>query len=157
MSDRLFVDSPSGPDAAGGNVSPALATRMLPLVARIAVDLQRAWRAWRDAVEAYELRALGDGSDTQEARDALGDVERCAADVEALRRELRPLGASCPSPRTARIEWSTEVDGMAGRLVWYPGDVVIRRWVPGDEPATAVRPLPGHEDPADAEESDAAR
>lgn len=157
MPDRTSIDLPTGPLADGGPVPAALATRMLPLVERIAVDLQRAWRAWRDAVESYETRALRDGSDTQEARDALGDVERCAADVEALRRELRPLGATCPSPRTARVEWTTEVEGVPGRLVWYPGDAEVRRWVPGDEPATAIRFLPGHEQPDDAHEPDAAR
>lgn len=157
MPDHVISDLPTGPAAEGGPTSPALATRMLPLVGRIAADLQRAWRAWRDAVESYETRALHEGSDTQAARDALGDVERCAADVESLRRELRPLGATCPSPRTARIEWATEVEGTPGRLVWYPGDVEVLRWVPGDEPATAIRFLPGHEQPADAHEPDTAR
>ncbi|MCU0626552.1 MAG: DUF2203 family protein [Gemmatimonadaceae bacterium] len=137
--------------------TPALATRMLPLVARIAHDLQRAWRAWREAVEAYELRALHDGSDTDGARDALGHVERCAADVEALRRELHPLGATCPSPRTARIEWRTVIDGAPGRLVWYPDDAEVRRWVPGDEPASALRIIPGLERPEDLESPDLAR
>lgn len=128
--------------AAAAHVSPALATRMLPLVARIAADLQDGWHAWREAVERYEATALADGSDTQAARDALAQVETRAAAVEALRRELVPLFATCPSPRTARIEWVTEIAGIPGRLVWYPGDDVVRRWVPASEAASALRELP---------------
>lgn len=145
MADETLTD----PAAPAGPTTPALATRMLPLIGKIAVDLQRGWRAWRDAVEAYELTALNDGSDTDAARDALGEVERRAADVEALRRELRPLGATCPSPRTARVEWATEIEGVAGRLVWYPGDDEVRHWIPGDEPASAIRVVPGMERPDD--------
>jgi hypothetical protein len=122
---------------------------MLPLVGRIALDLQQGWQRWRDAVEHYELVAAGDGSDTDGAREALAAVEQRAADVEALRRELRPLGASCPSPRTARIEWTTEIAGVAGRLVWYPGDGEVRHWIAGDEPASAIRVIPGMERPED--------
>ena len=142
--DPLVGPPPADPAVAPPSpVSPALATRMLPLVARIAADLQDGWQAWREAVEHYEATALAEGTDTQVARDALAHVERRAAAVEALRRELVPLAASCPSPRTARIEWLTEIAGIAGRLVWYPGDEVVRRWVPVSEAASSLRELPG--------------
>ncbi|MCC7054790.1 MAG: DUF2203 family protein [Gemmatimonadaceae bacterium] len=113
----------------------ALATRMLPLVERIVADLRVAWEAWRAAVTRYDtvLAALDADMDSQLSRTAHRDVRRRAAEVEALRRELEPLGATCRSPRNGRVEWLAVVDGMPSRLLWQPGEVSVTRWEPTDE------------------------
>jgi hypothetical protein len=105
-------------------VSESLATQMLPLVSRIVTDLREEWRAWRAAVSRYDavLATLDVDPESPLARVAEKDVRTRAAAVEALRDELRPLGATCPSPRTGRVEWVSMHDGVLERLVWHPGD-----------------------------------
>ena len=90
------------------DVSPtsmALATRMLPLVTRIVADLRTAWEAWRAAVTRYDtvLAAFDADMDSALARSARREVKQRAADVDALRLELVPLGATCRSPRSGRV------------------------------------------------------
>lgn len=108
----------------------ALATQMLPLVRRIVADLHVAWEAWRAAVTRYDsvLAALDADMDSQLARVAEAAVKRTAAEVDALRHELVPLGATCRSPRSGRIEWFAFVDGIPARLLWEPGEDTVTRW-----------------------------
>lgn len=112
----------------------ALATRMLPLVERIVADLRVAWEGWRSAVTRYDtvLAALDADMDSQLARTAHRDVRRRAAEVDALRRELEPLGATCRSPRNGRVEWAAVVDGVPSRLLWQPGEASVTRHEPSD-------------------------
>ena len=107
-----------------------LATQMLPLVTRIVADLRVAWEAWRTAVTRYDtvLAAIDADLDSQLARTAHKDVKRRAADVDALRQELVPLGATCRSPRSGRVEWLAYVDGIPARLLWQPGEATVSRW-----------------------------
>ncbi len=107
-----------------------LATQMLPLVRRIVADLRTAWETWRTAVTRYDtvLAAFDADMDSQLARTARRDVKLRAADVDALRQELVPLGASCRSPRSGRVEWQTVVDGIPARLLWEPGEDRVTRW-----------------------------
>jgi hypothetical protein len=116
------------PDAAPMTME--LATQMLPLVTRIVADLRVAWEAWRTAVTRYDtvLAALDADVDSQLARTAQRDVRRRAADVDALRQELAPLGAACRSPRLGRVEWSALVNGIPARLLWQPGETTVSRW-----------------------------
>jgi hypothetical protein len=116
------------PDAAPMTME--LATQMLPLVRRIVADLRLAWEAWRTAVTTYDtvLAALDADMDSQLARTAHRDVKRRAADVDALRQELVPLGASCRSPRSGAVEWYAYVDGIPARLLWQPGEERVTRW-----------------------------
>jgi Uncharacterized conserved protein (DUF2203) len=115
------------------DVSPtslALATRMLPLVTRIVADLRTAWEAWRAAVTRYDtvLAAFDADMDSALARSARREVKQRAADVDALRLELVPLGATCRSPRSGRVEWLGMVDGIPARLLWEPGELAVTRW-----------------------------
>ena len=104
-------------------VDAALATRMLPLISRIVADLRTAWFGWRAAVTRYDaaFAALRSEPESPLVRRAEEDVQMHAAAVEALREELRPLGAVCLSPRTGRVEWHTVRDGVAELLFWEPG------------------------------------
>ena len=107
-----------------------LATQMLPLVTRIVADLRMAWEAWRTAVTRYDtvLAANDADMDSKLARAAQRDVKRRAADVDALREELLPLGATCRSPRSGRVKWLTYIDGIPARLLWQPGEANVSRW-----------------------------
>jgi hypothetical protein len=118
----------SRPDAAP--MSMQLATQMLPLVQRIVADLKVAWEAWRAAVTRYDtvLAALDADMDSVLARTARKDVKVRAAEVDALRQELVPLGATCRSPRSGRVEWLAYVDGIPARLLWQPGEAAVTRW-----------------------------
>jgi hypothetical protein len=118
----------SRPDAAP--MSMQLATQMLPLVQRIVADLKVAWEAWRAAVTRYDtvLAALDADMDSVLARTARKDVKVRAAEVDALRQELVPLGATCRSPRSGRVEWLAYVDGIPARLLWQPGETAVTRW-----------------------------
>lgn len=93
-------------------------------------DLRTAWETWRTAVTRYDtvLAAFDADMDSQLARTARRDVKMRAADVDALRQELVPLGASCRSPRSGRVEWQTVVDGIPARLLWEPGEERVTRW-----------------------------
>ena len=107
-----------------------LATQMLPLVRRIIADLRVSWEAWRAAVTRYDtvLAALDADINSPLARTAHRDVKRHAAEIDALRQELAPLGASCRSPRSGRVEWFAFVDGIPARLLWQPGEDEVTRW-----------------------------
>jgi len=107
-----------------------LATQMLPLVRRIIADLRVSWEAWRAAVTRYDtvLAALDADINSPLARTAQRDVKRHAAEIDALRQELAPLGASCRSPRSGRVEWFAFVDGIPARLLWQPGEDEVTRW-----------------------------
>ncbi len=119
-----------GPRGDSPPMTMALATQMLPLVTRIVADLRVAWEAWRAAVTRYDtvLAALDADIDSHLARTAHRDVRQRAADVDALRQELAPLGATCRSPRTGRVEWFGVVDGIPARLLWHPGEEAVTRW-----------------------------
>jgi Uncharacterized conserved protein (DUF2203) len=119
-----------GPRTDVAPISMELATQMLPLVRRIVADLRVAWEAWRGAVTRYDsvLAAFDADMDSQLARTARKDVKLRAADVDALRQELVPLGATCRSPRSGRVEWQTVVDGIPARLLWEPGEARVTRW-----------------------------
>ena len=108
----------------------ALATSMLPLVTRIVADLRVAWESWRSAVTRYDtaLAEFDADVDSQLARTAQRDVKQRAAEVDALRQELVPLGATCRSPRSGRVEWPAHVDGIPARLLWQPGEASVTRW-----------------------------
>ena len=84
----------------------------------------------RTAVTRYDtvLAAIDADMDSQLARTAHKDVKRRAADVDALRQELVPLGATCRSPRSGRVEWLAYVDGIPARLLWQPGEATVSRW-----------------------------
>lgn len=131
-------------------VTTALATRMLPLVTRIAADVRVAWEHWRTAVAHYDavLAAIDADMDSPLARKAHTDVQVRAAEVEALRRELVPLGATCPSPRTGRVEWATTIDGVAACLVWEPGDERVTLWLPDPSAPDELQPVPDEDDPS---------
>jgi len=111
-------------------MSRQLATQMLPLVRRIVADLRVSWEAWRAAVTRYDtvLAALDADINSPLARTAHRDVKRHAAEIDALRQELAPLGASCRSPRSGRVEWFAFVDGIPARLLWQPGEDSVTRW-----------------------------
>lgn len=119
-----------GPRPGTAPMTMELATSMLPLVTRIVADLRVAWEAWRSAVTRYDtvLAEFDADVDSQLARAAQRDVKRRAADVDALRLELVPLGATCRSPRTGRVEWPAFVEGIPARLLWHPGEPSVTRW-----------------------------
>jgi hypothetical protein len=119
-----------GPRADAIPMTMELATQMLPLVTRIVADLRLAWEAWRAAVTRYDtvLAAFDADMDSPLARSARREVKSRAADVDALRQELVPLGATCRSPRSGKIEWLAVVDGIPARLLWQPGDERVSRW-----------------------------
>ena len=107
-----------------------LATSMLPLVTRIVADLRVTWESWRSAVTRYDtvLAEFDADMDSPLARTAQRDVKQRAAEVDALRQELVPLGATCRSPRSGRVEWPAYVDGIPARLLWQPGEASVTRW-----------------------------
>ncbi len=119
-----------GPRGDTAPMTMELATQMLPLVRRIVADLRVAWEAWRAAVTRYDtvLAALDADMDSSLARSAHRDVKVHAAEVDALRQELVPLGATCRSPRSGRVEWFAFVDGIPARLLWQPGEDAVTRW-----------------------------
>ena len=119
-----------GPRPGAAPMTMELASSMLPLVTRIVADLRIAWEAWRSAVTRYDavLAEFDTDMDSSLARTAQRDVQQRAADVDALRQELVPLGASCRSPRSGRVEWLAYVDGIPARLLWQPGDASVSRW-----------------------------
>lgn len=125
----------------------ALATQMLPLVRRIVADLRVSWEAWRAAVTQYDmvLAALDADMDSALARTAHREVKSRAAEIEALRQELAPLGASCRSPRSGRVEWLAFVDGIPARLLWEPGEDTVTRWE-GRDSGVALELDEGEED-----------
>ena len=112
------------------NMTLALATQMLPLVSRIVADLRTSWESWRAAVNRYDevMAALDSDMHSTIALEAQRHVRRCASDVDALRRELEPLGATCRSPRTGRVEWPAVTDATAVRLLWQPGESAVTRF-----------------------------
>ena len=128
----------------------ALATQMLPLVRRIVADLRDAWESWRAAVTRYDtvLAALDADMESQLARTAQRDVKRHAADIESLRQELAPLGATCRSPRSGRVEWLSVVDGIPARLLWQPGEDEVTRWEGRDGAAVPDRDDSDEDDPS---------
>lgn len=119
-----------GPRSGAPPMTMELATSMLPLVSRIVADLRVAWEAWRSAVTRYDsvLAEFDADMDSPLAREAQRAVKTRAADVDALRAELLPLGATCRSPRVGRVEWLAYVDGIPARLLWQPGETSITRW-----------------------------
>ena len=118
------------PRAGPASVTMALATQMLPLVRRIVADLRVEWDAWRAAVTRYDtvLAAFDVEMESPAARAARRDVKSHAAEIDAMRQELVPLGASCRSPRSGRVEWLSVVDGIPARLLWVPGEESVTRW-----------------------------
>lgn len=119
-----------GPRPDAHSMSMQLATQMLPLVHRIVADLRLSWDAWRASVTRYDtvLAAFDADMDSPLARNARREVKQRAADVDDLRQELVPLGATCRSPRTGRVEWLAVVDGIPARLLWQPGEETVSRW-----------------------------
>jgi hypothetical protein len=139
-----------GPRSDAPPMTMALATQMLPLVRRIVADLRVSWEAWRAAVTRYDsvLAALDADMDSQLARAAHRDVKARAAEIEALRHELVPLGASCRSPRSGRVEWLAFVDGIPARLLWQPGEDAVTRWEGRDTTVVLDRDEGEEDDPS---------
>lgn len=119
-----------GPRPDARPMSMQLATQMLPLLHRIVADLRLAWDAWRASVTRYDsvLATFDVDADSPLARTARREMKQRAADVDALRLELVPLGATCRSPRSGRVEWLAMVDGIPARLLWQPGEETVSRW-----------------------------
>ncbi len=107
-----------------------LATQMLPLVTRIVSDLRTAWEAWRAAVIRHDAVLTAVDADTGPSLElaARREMQQRAGEVDALRLELVPLGATCRSPRSGRVEWPAHVDGIPARLLWQPGELTVSRW-----------------------------
>ena len=112
-----------GPRADAAPMTMALATQMLPLVAPHCGRPARGVGSVARRGHAVRHRAGGvrrrHGFAARAHRTAR--CEARAADVDALRQELVPLGANCRSPRSGRVEW---LDGGG----WHPRAAALATW-----------------------------
>lgn len=104
--------------------TPAEATAALPLIRRIADDLVRCYRHWREAVDAFEY-ATGSttaGAPTAEADRLMADAQARATEIDGFREELERLDI-----RVVRVDEgllafrSTRETGAIAPLFWAPG------------------------------------
>jgi hypothetical protein len=114
--------------------TPELANRSLPLVARIAADIQKA--AQRISVAVQELHAAG-GS-----RDELGDELELLRDRFAeLVGELQALGVELKDPISGLLDFRARRDGEEVYLCWRLGEDAVAHWHTLDGGFAGRRPM----------------
>jgi hypothetical protein len=95
-------------------LTPETITRMIPLVQRIADDLERAYAEASRILASLDAPARGD--DAAAGDEALDELQRCVNELEALGGTLR-------SYEPVRVDFISEVDGEIGYVCWESGDV----------------------------------
>ena len=125
--------------------SPDEATRMVPLVARIAEDIVATYADVNRALQAFQLeetRAKGDAS-----RDAIlaqrnTEVGQALDRFQKLIEEIEGLGGTLRDYEKGSIDFYGEVDGQIVYLCWQRGEDHISHWHSLEEGFSKRRPLP---------------
>lgn len=100
--------------------TPAEATAALPLVQRIVDDLMVHYRAWRDAIEAFEYANAGTTERAAEAEQFMRVAQRLAGDIDAFRAELAALDVRVMRADNGLVAFRAERDGEVVPLYWAP-------------------------------------
>lgn len=107
------------------------AERTLPLVSRIVADIQAEYRAWREALAAYELAAAGARGSSGEPPEVVTRreaVNAAAARVEALTGELAAIGCELKDFGAGLCDFYTLLDDRLVYLCWQSGEPRITHW-----------------------------
>jgi hypothetical protein len=107
------------------------AERALPLVRRIVADIQRAYGAWRDCVDRYEIAVAGAVASEPEPADAellRVEVDRRAEAVASYLTELQELGCEFKDFRLGLVDFYALLDDRLVFLCWQMGENGITHW-----------------------------
>jgi len=104
------------------------ANRMLPLVRRIVTDIVTDYRAWRDAVRAYEAQKGSPRGDPARVAALAREVRRLAADVEHYVGELTALGLQCKGLDDGLVDFPGMMDGEPACLCWKLDEPAVAWW-----------------------------
>ncbi len=107
------------------------AERTLPLVSRIVADIQTEYRAWRDALGAYELAVAGVRGDTPESPEVgrqRSTVNDCATRVESRVEELQAVGCELKDFDLGLVDFYALLDDRLVFLCWRLGEDHITHW-----------------------------
>lgn len=127
--------------------NPDEASRMLPLISRIATDIVSTYQDVNRALQAFEAekaRAEQDPHRELELRRCDGEVARLLDRFQGLIEEVEALGGTVKDYEKGAIDFYGEVDGEIVYLCWRPGDDEIRWFHRVDEGFSKRRPLPAH-------------
>lgn len=113
--------------------TPSAATKMLPLVRRIAADmleLTRAIAAQREQIR--EIDRLPETMEHVDYQDELSDIRGSLADDEKrlddCRRELTSLGVEAHVPFDGAIDFPSVMNRRRVQLCWLPEDDRVEFW-----------------------------
>ena len=113
--------------------TPSLATKMLPLVRRIAEDmlqLTQAIEAQREQIR--EIDQLPETIDHADYQEELSDIRGTLAEDEKrlddCRRELASLGLEAHIPFDGAIDFPSNLNRRRVQLCWLPEDERVEFW-----------------------------
>jgi hypothetical protein len=119
--------------------TPTSATKMLPLVRRIAADmlhLTHAIAAQREQIR--EIDQLPETSEHVDYQDELSDIRGTLADDEKrlddCRRELSSLGLEAHVPFDGAIDFPSILNRRRVQLCWHPEDDRVEHWHEAGQP-----------------------
>lgn len=116
--------------------TPDEATRMLPLLRRIAIDA----KACTKLVDRYE-RALA--ADDDNPGDLPEKLDALATRLDELRAEIDELGCVLEDAREGVVKFYGEQGSSIVYLAWRLGEARVAYWYPTDKPWTDRRLIDG--------------
>ena len=130
--------------------TPEEASRMIPLVRRIADDIVAAYGNVNAALQAFETAKThadqADGAEAiranQELRRADERVARELDRFQSLIEEIESLGGTVKDYESGAIDFYGDVDGEIVYLSWQRGERQIQFWHRLEDGLSERRPLP---------------
>lgn len=116
--------------------TPEEASRMVPLLRRIAIDA----KACTKLTDRYERALAAGGDDSGEFPEKLDSL---GARLTELRAETEELGCFLEDAREGVIKFYGELGSRIVYLAWKLGETHVASWYPIDKPWTDRRPIDG--------------
>lgn len=124
------------------------ANRTLPLVRPIVRDLLAEHRAWRDAIDCYELAIAtdpgDDGIEADAAALARSAAEAHAARIDACLRELTGIGCLFKGFDGGLVDFLSLREDRPVYLCWCHGEDAVTHWHDVDDGFGGRRPIDAH-------------
>jgi hypothetical protein len=107
-----------------------MANKTLPLVSRIVRDILDHYRAWQQAVEAFEIATALSRADrpTPESETLQRKAQELAREIQGFLAELTDLGVEFKGFELGLVDFPGDVDGHQVMWCWKFGESAVQHW-----------------------------
>lgn len=107
-----------------------MANKTLPLISRIVRDILDHYRAWQQAVEAFEIATALSRADrpTPEAETLQRKAQELAREIQGFLAELTDLGVEFKGFELGLVDFPGDVDGHQVMWCWKFGESAVQHW-----------------------------